>query len=239
MKKRNLVLLATIFLVLFSCKIKSENQQADLAYLRPEDRIDVIKIDSAADGPVVGFEFGGIGDFRERLVAARTRKAVADEAAALRRQFDLLARKEHAVRIRHIVQIPVFDLRVRMRLHQPLRAEGIEIIVFAEPQRPQQRLAALQGFGIGKPRLMRGLIVQIDRLTRQQNDIVKLGLAVLQQIVSQRGQPDRGDRDDAEHRKTNHHQQLGGYFEIAKHGAPCRWNGGGRGWRQTPVTNLN
>ena len=59
--------------------------EADLTRLRPEDRIDVVKIDPATDGPAVGLELGGIGDFRQRLVATGAREAVGHKAAALRR----------------------------------------------------------------------------------------------------------------------------------------------------------
>ena len=56
------------------------------------------------------------------------------------------------------------------------------------------------------------------------SDIVEFVLAILQQVVPQRRETDGADGSDAEHRKTDHNQQLGGYSQIAEHWAPYRFD---------------
>ena len=46
---------------------------------------------------------------------------------------------------------------------------------------------------------------------------MELGLAILQKIVPERRKTDAGYSRDAEDRKSNHQQELGGYSQIAKH----------------------
>lgn len=132
----------------------------------------------------------------------------------------LLAHEEDAVGVCRVVQILAFNLRVGIGYRYALRVYGIEVIVLAEAKCPQQHLAAFQGFGFGQPRLTGGLIVEVERLARQQDHILELGPAILHQIAPQRRKPDAGNGRDAEYRKTDHNQQLVGYSQIAKHWAP-------------------
>jgi hypothetical protein len=94
---------------------------------------------------------------------------------------------------------------------QPLRVKRIEVIVLAEAEFAQQCFAAFQSLHFGKSCLAGSQIVEVERLSRQQNDILKLGLAVLQQIAPQLRQTDRGHGGDAKNRNADHHQQLVGY----------------------------
>ena len=187
------------------------------AGLGPEDRVHVVEINSPADHPAKRLELDGIRSFLKRLAPRSTRKAIGYEASAGGSYFHLPAHEDDAVGIRRVVQIPAFDLRIGIGYRDAMRVESIEVIVFAEAEGAYQCLALLHGVGVGKPCATRGLILEVKRLTDQLYDVLKLGFAILHQIVPQRRQAHTGHRGNAQNGKADHHQKLVRNSEIAEH----------------------
>jgi hypothetical protein len=175
--------------------------------LLPENCIDVIQVDAAANRPAIWFELDSVRYLGKWFSSASPGKTIGDEAAALGGQFNLLPREIDPVRVRGVVQILVLDLRVRMGLHYTLRVEGVEIIVLTETQCAQECSASLKSFRFRQSGFLRRLIIKINGLPGEKNQIVKLGLPILEQVIAQSGKTDAGDDRDANNGHTDHNHE--------------------------------
>jgi hypothetical protein len=196
---------------------RERDERADPPSLGPEDRVDVVDVDAAGDRPAKGLELDGVGQLRQGFADAAAREAIGDEAAALGGRRDLIAAEIDAVRILDVAHVLAFDLRVRVGHHDALFVEREEIVVLTEMQLADHGLAASHRLGFREPRLLRDLVVELDGLESEEDDLLQLRLAVLQEIVAERREPDGRDRGDAEYSKDDHDYKLGGDAQTAEH----------------------
>ncbi len=101
-----------------------------------------------------------------------------------------------------------------MRLHDTLAVERQEIVVLAETQRAQQRLAAGYGLRLRQTRLLSGSVVKLHCLASEADDLLKRGFAILEQIVLERRKSKQRHGNDGESRKRHHDKKSGRYPEI-------------------------
>ena len=68
-------------------------------------------------------------------------------------------------------------------------------------------LCLAQSFRVRQSGFLRRLIIKINGLPGEKNQIVKLGLPILEQVIAQRGKTDTGDGRDANNGHTDHNHE--------------------------------
>ena len=135
----------------------------------PGLRLEIVDIDAGADHPVPGSKADHVGQLRLRLVEARLRPLVGNEArAVLPDDFDEIDEQGLAVRILVGREIVAVHLRLdRMHHHARLHVVDPEIIVVAVSQRREPRHRPLLRVGDRDVALLCRGVLFLDDAERQ------------------------------------------------------------------------